>query len=984
MEKRAKKTTKSEANCEVIPSVGIDVKKRHGEFVYSLENFKENLGEDRRGKDKWKVVSEGDSKHSRMNQNKQTRSDFERELFPSRSPVEIRERSKLPPFRAGRYIPSDGYLYSSWSSAATDEISTGKSKDVECKSRIGRTKADKIESQEKAKETRIQSASFHGVETKRVRPKLRTRCRSTDCGRVTGSDRSKLNNKTSNFECKNERKPRCRSADISKLSFEHGFDYHTTASSPTKSKSSGPDSRCSCGQPMVITEQSSLSNECDFDPTEQTLTSVNETEVSSSSVVKTPSQQEVKEVPCQEDSSQKAMNGRGRSSSINDLSTEKLKEKSSSEKALSSTENSTTKKGKVKELAKEVGSCVSKLTSKNSPPKKEKSNTESSAKRTKKTNDSEIQAMHDAGVSENECSLTTSYARKNISNTDKMDKPGKVKSSLVTSPLGKNKNSEGESKNEINNTIEDSKFTPKISTQRHNNKKVNPDVNQSLMNKEKISTVTNSRGKHMANSETSPQRNSSKNCSTKVRLGKDVDYSTKLQTVVRPSSREEESMDKAAHEDENLSSRSSFSQTKDANTDLSQVVSAQMKTELLSGENRITQDCVNEENGNVIERKDNKMKADVDTKVEKAGTVLCGSDIDDNCPDTDTENNIAFTNQSDDAVSSWLKSDDTSGKPNEVTKTLVAKGSDQGRSVGNVKLQRNYRTKVTKRPSNEIKPSDTDRLIKTPSDKDKRSSVSKNSSEKDQLLQQTKNPEVKKPSPRRRLSSGISKYSFEKKTVEYKASEQTESNRKLAFARRESYSKQLREKNMRNAELKKKQGMQKRRNDIRLQQDSAITVKIKHVKSRRLLRRNVAYVKREQKIHFSEEHDHDSWVLFTVMLSPSIVGHVPQVGLDVPDGGNSLEFYKPTKAIVSCVLPKPGNIVPKVKNILVRSPRSHLKRLSLLPVTKLRWSLFDAMVMFIITYRQFSIRILKSRLPVRVSHNKTPLFHFNSTRSISL
>ena len=265
----------------------------------------------------------------------------------------------------------------------------------------------------------------------------------------------------------------------------------------------------------------------------------------------------------------------------------------------------------------------------------------------------------------------------------------------------------------------------------------------------------------------------------------------------------------------------------------------------------------------------------------------------------------------------------------DCTKLSDTKNLPQERSRGTVKLQRSNKTKVTKRPSNEKRTTENDR-----------SDLNKNPSEKE-MSNVGRNFEAKKTSSGRRFSGGVNKYQHERK-------ESTESSRKIAFERRESYSKQLREKNLRNVELKKKMGMLNK--GVRLQEDSAITVKIKHVKSRRLLRRNVAYVKREQKVHFSKEHDHDTWILFTVTMSSSLVSHVTMAGLDEPDGRNSPEFCKPTKALLSCVLPRYGNGIPKVKNVLVRNPRSNLKRLSLLPVKKLRWSLFDGMVMYLLWF----------------------------------
>ena len=172
-----------------------------------------------------------------------------------------------------------------------------------------------------------------------------------------------------------------------------------------------------------------------------------------------------------------------------------------------------------------------------------------------------------------------------------------------------------------------------------------------------------------------------------------------------------------------------------------------------------------------------------------------------------------------------------------------------------------------------------------------------------------------------------------------------ESNRKLAFNRRESYSKQLREKNARNLELCKKLSIVGKRSGLRIQNDlsSPVVVKIKHVKSRRLLKRNVAYVKREQKSRFSkDQNENEGCVLFTVTVGSLLVGAC------LPDG-TFPESRRVSGRLLSCLLPgvNSRNRVPMVKRVLIGGAAcSILKRLSVSSAKKLKWSIFDGMVKY--------------------------------------
>jgi hypothetical protein len=524
------------------------------------------------------------------------------------------------------------------------------------------------------------------------------------------------------------------------------------------------------------------------------------------------------------------------------------------------------------------------------------------------------------GTNETDSNVNNPIVRRNLSNINELDKSGTE--------------------------------TCKVETSSRINSTKNEDVSVSPSRNEQTSPKKDSTGKSKSTSKASPQKNGKK------KVNANVSHS--------PSRNVRNNADKA----ENMCSKPASSEKVDVRNfskicgDVSQVDSTQICTEIKSDQVMKTDDCKTQEKENADENKSKKVEAtaDVENEVENtSGTVFGCVNMKANGSD-DIGNHSVSSSQSSEALMTVIhnqtssNSDETltmihnqtSSKSDEDIKTCDTKDVSNDRLRGNVKLRRNYRTKVTKRPNSENRSAENDQhsyVNQNLSEKDGRSSLNKNPSETGQVPNLNKNPEGKRYSSGRRLSGGVNKYQYEKKTVDEKS---TESNRKRAFERRESYSKQLREKNMRNVELKKKVGIVNKRNGVRLQEDSAITVKIKHVKSRRLLRRNVDYVKREQKVHFSEEHDHDNWVLFTVTLNSSLLGHASHEGLDLPDGRNSPEFCRPSQALLCCVLPKCGNVIPKVKNVLVRSPKSNLKRLSLLPVKKLRWSLFDGMVMFFV------------------------------------
>jgi hypothetical protein len=990
MEKRSKESVKSEANCVVNSLISEDIEiQRNGEVTSS--NFKVDSSDENGRKANGIMVSGGNDKHDRTVQNKQVRSDLGKELVPTNSSREVRGRSKLPPFRVGRYIPSDGYLYSSSNFRITDETCCGNGKDVEFKSGIHRAKIDRFEAQ--GKDTRMQSASFHGLETKRARPKLRTRCRSTDCGRVTGQDAIRLNNKISNYGCMRElgnatkSRVKCHSADLSALSIQDELNCHKIGSTPSKNRPN---------------KQFYVNKESDNELSDQALTGVDEAELSNSSVTSNKSHSQDAGVSLRKDMSnekvssqrsEKATDGEGiksgsRMSDSSTKSTLDSMKRNCLEKTLSSTENSPTRKGKKKENIHEFGSCLSKQDSKDKAlSRKDKFNTESSPKRNIKSveksdskSDSLQKTREGKGTNETDSNVNNPIVRRNLSNINELDKSGTE--------------------------------TCRVETSSRRNSTKNEDVSVSPSRNEQTSPKKDSTGKSKSTSKASPQKNGKK------KVNANVSHS--------PSRNVRNNADKA----ENMCSKPASSEKVDVRNfskicgDVSQVDSTQICTEIKSDQVMKTDDCKTQEKENADENKSKKVEAtaDVENEVENtSGTVFGCVNMKANGSDdignhsvsssqssealmtvihnqtssnsdealtvihcqTSSKSDEAFTvihnqtsSNSDEALSAIhsrtsSNSDEavtmihnqtssncdetlamihnqTSSKSDEDIKTCDTKDVSNDRLRGNVKLRRNYRTKVTKRPNSENRSAENDQhsyVNQNLSEKDGRSSLNKNPSETGQVPNLNKNPEGKRYSSGRRLSGGVNKYQYEKKTVDEKS---TESNRKRAFERRESYSKQLREKNMRNVELKKKVGIVNKRNGVRLQEDSAITVKIKHVKSRRLLRRNVDYVKREQKVHFSEEHDHDNWVLFTVTLNSSLLGHASHEGLDLPDGRNSPEFCRPSQALLCCVLPKCGNVIPKVKNVLVRSPKSNLKRLSLLPVKKLRWSLFDGMVMLFV------------------------------------
>ena len=763
MEKRPEKNRKLNTNCEA--------RSLTNEKFNSLENHEVNCSEPNKEKMK--------GKHCTEDQNKEVRTDFGKEFFPASTAKEVRGKtSKLPPFRAGRYIPSDGYLYSSWNSGITEEICDEKGKNVKSGSGVNKAMNERVATKGKVKETRIQSASFHGLETKRTRPRLRTRCRSTDCSTPTGQDGIRSNGKISSHGCVRalsegkKSRVKCHSADLGSLSIQN-------------------------------------------------------------------------ETNCR---------GNGSASSIGNSST----------------------KEKVQDNRHIFGSCLRKRNSREDKVSSKKFDTESSLKqngKNSKKTDSLQKTTHETGMDTIDANVNSPNTGKNSYN---LIKPHKHKSNVQT-PCG--------------------------SCEKTSPAKTGKSVSNAKPSSQKPSPQKNEQKKLNANGSLSPSKHENSS------VAKDLE----VENICRKPGGSETNV---------------LEECSEICIEINQVNFTQIQTEI--GLDHVTETL----DSTIEESKDKKVEgtADVQNKTQKTSTddvVFRDTNVISSCSDN-TGNYDVPVGQSQKGPTAI--SCESSGKSNKVIKTSDTKDCVKEKLGRNVKLQRNSKTKVTKRPSNE----------KRTTSENSRSDLNKNACEKDQVPSMTSSPEAKKMSSGRRLSGCVNKYQYEKKR------ESTELSRKLAFQRRESYSKQLREKNMRNVELKKKMGIINK--GVRLQEDSAITVKIKHVKSRRLLRRNVAYVKREQKVHFSKEHDHDPWILFTVTMSSSLVGHVTSTGLDVPDGRNSPEFCKPAKALLSCVLPKCGNIVPKVKSVSVRSPKSNLKRLFFLPVKKLRWSLFDCMVMYLVWF----------------------------------
>ena len=891
MEKRSKESMKSDNNCGLSSLTNEDIIELKG-------NDEVKPSKDGGGKNCEKITSERNGKQSSSTtlQSKHTRSELGRELFPTIGSRETRGRTKLPPFRGGRYIPSDGYLYSSWSFDPTEEKSD--------KSRTDKAKsAERVKSPEETKQPRsTQSASFHGLETKQTRPKLRTRCKSTDCGRLTRQDGIRLNHKMSNYGCSREagrkKEPRCRSADLSQVSVQDMFNCPNIENLPSQQKDvekSGKN-QCSCKQPTTIPEshqQLSVNESPDNELAKQTLTGVDET----ANCSKKPDPKASIDIPNRNVSPQNTKNptncdgtelGSGVDVSFPN-STLQSGEKIDLQERLPIAKHLPTRKGKDSEARPRLDSfnVRDKIFGKNKP------NTQSSPRRSLKNidkTDSETNGLQNSrpGMDGVYSSASNPKDRKKVS--DKLDKTNLENSSAK-------------------------------------------DVSMSLSRKEQNSPGRKSAEKTKSTSKPSPQRVG------KLEQNCNAHHSASI---------DEKKSSRADLEVDNISSRSVSSEKKNEEkrmmelskryTGINQVDSVQSERKIKSDQDTSTPDCKTQENESPVENTTGHIKE----------TIGVGNDVEkknnDNCFSDDAGNHNISSSQPSEDLTSEINSKNF-GNPDALTTTGDTSNNAEDRPRGNVKLQRNYKTKVTKRPSNENKDQHSC-LNKSPSEKNRHSELKKNPSDKE-LPSLNKDVEGKKTSPRRRLSGGIIKYPYEKIGMDCKAKGQSiESSRKLAFERRESYSKQLREKNMRNALLKKKMGLVNKRNGVRLQENSAIAVKIKHVKSRRLLRRNVAYVKREQKEHFSQEHDHDSWVLFTVTLSSSLVGHaVSQGGLDMPDGRDSAEFCKPTRTFISCVLPTHRNVIPKVKIVLVRSPKSNLKRLFLLPVKKLGWSLFDGMVM---------------------------------------
>ena len=742
-----------------------------------LDNHEVNCSEPNKEKMK--------GKHCTEDQNKEIRSDFGKEFFPANPSKEIRGRSsKLPPFRAGRYIPSDGYLYSSWNFGITEEVCDEKGKDVKLKSRVDKALSERISAKGEVKETRIQSASFHGLETKRTRPRLRMRCRSTDCSRPSGQDRIMLNGKISSNGCVRalsegkKSRVKCRSADLSSLTIQHETNYRGSKSTP-------------------------------------------------------------------------------------------------------SIENSS------------FGSCLSKQNSKEDKVSIKKFDTQLSRKengKDSKKTDSLQKTAHETGMDAIDANANSPSTRKNSSN---LIKSCKQKSNVKTSQINcDTTNKDTVSLSSRNGQTSRAKTEKGVSTPKPSSQKPYPQKNE----KKKLN----------ANRSLSPSKHENSS------IAKDLEA---VNICRKPASSETNVVEECSK----------------ICTNINQIHSTHIQPETKSDHDTETLDSTIEKD-NCEANRDKKVEGtvDVQNKTQRTCTddaVFRDTNMISSCSDNTGNNDMPAGQfkKGPTAISS-----ESFGKSDIVIKTSDTKDCVKEKLSRNLKLQGNKKTKVTNRPSKENRTTS----------ENSRSDLNKNASEKDQLPNMSRNPEAKKTSSGWKLSGGVNKYEYEKK------SESTESSRKLAFQRRESYSKQLREKNMRNVELKKKMGIINK--GVRLQEDSGITVKIKHVKSRRLLRRNVAYVKREQKLHFSKEHDHDTWILFTVTMSSSLVRHVTPAGLDVPDGRNSPQFCKSAKALLSCVLPQCGNVVPKVKSVLVRSSKSNLKRLFFLPVKKLRWCLFDGMVMYLV------------------------------------
>lgn len=859
MEKRSKKSIPKKS----LGNVSVHAKTSEGsesgkanQIVTSGENAKDN----------GRQTNEKQVRDDMTVQNKHSRSG--KEVLPTDESTTIRGRTKLPPFRAGRYIPSDGYLYSSSSLGIADDACNGRSFD---------SRAKKDNAKKDSKDTRIQSASFHGPESKRTRPRLRNRCRSTDCSKATESSGIVLNsevyNRTTDY-CKRDidrkkSRVKCRSADLSRLSHKDCCDLSPIQTAISKHQdvdiSDILESHCPNGCKLVKTDPCKhfiLNNKLALD---QTMPRDNE-DLSISGC-------HYSSRPCSEGSilleNSKTVNDEtldsGRSLSVsavtgalNDEGKDSVRE---------NTEISPTRRKKAKDSKKEGSArCES-----NSPFKKKLN--------FKIETSSEREKLH-----------TESVPQKTIKE--------KEKSRFASEPDSPRKT-------------------------RQEQKIDGTDIRKSCVN-----NTSKSSGQDWSNSETA-QRNV-KTTATVSQLGNNTVEGFQNMSSKPPShDNKQPSLQTLAEKLEKNSSRVSTetSQERVGSTAFkpAKVFDPIQISDTIVAPNKDgeTRSCVSEETSDRNEEEESNGRK---SEVKEIESKNMDSDANTKSPNN-VVTRVAPASSHDLVFKTCVNA--CSGKDEKRTnvklRRMIKRSSDENRNEGNKQRVNNVNTNTSGRYN-----------------------MRNICVEKDQRAGTNANVGGKNVSPARRLSGDVTKYQHEKKALDFKMSAQAnESSRKLAFDRRESYSKQLREKNMRNAELKKKVGIVNKRNGMRLREDSAIVAKIKHVKSRRLLRRNVAYVKREQKVLFSEEHDHDLWVLFTVTWGSSIVSDMSQAGLDMPDGRDSLESCKSRKALLSFVLPevKSGNTIPKVKNVLIRSSWSNLKRLNFLPAKNLRWSLFDGMVM---------------------------------------
>ncbi|XP_028407649.1 uncharacterized protein LOC114530254 isoform X2 [Dendronephthya gigantea] len=888
MEKRAKKSLRSLDNFLVNAKTSEETDSgKANQAISSGENAKEN----------GKQTNQKQTRDDLTVQNKHSRSG--KEMLSTDKSRTIRGRTKPPPFRAGRYIPSDGYLYSS--SSITDDTCDGKSRNFD-------PKAEKHKAKKESKDTRIQSASFHGLESKRTRPKLRNRCRSTDCSKATESIRigSEVYNKTidrTGIDNGKKSRMKCRSADLSKFSHKDGCDlsYIQTAIPRHKDMDISDilERHCSNGGNLAKTDPCDyfiLNNKLALN---QTITRDNK-----------------------EDLSISGSNYSSRSSSEGSVTLEhsipiksraldyETLDSGGSVSANTDTEILQARRKKVIDSKKEnTARCASNSTIRKKPDFK----IEIPSGRDKL----DRLSLPQRTVKEKEelCAVSE------ISHLERDGEVDKVNPSVDSPPVEGNDAVESSPKRNVKCIKESGPDSLRRTKQGGE-----IDGTNSCFKKSIVNNTSKSSGQDKSNSETA-QRNVEKTA-TVSQLSNRINEGFQNMSSKHPTgSKKPPSLQTVV---ENNIVCNETCQEKVGSGPARVFDSTQIPDTVVKPyKDEKTRGCVTQGEGT-----SNGDKEESNGRKSEVKEIQC-RDIDRDANTKSTDNDATPITPALDVVS----------------KTCVTPSNGKDEKRGNVKLQRNNKTKMIKRSNygnkNEEK---KQRLYNVDTTNTTgRYNIGKNSMEKDQRTSTNTNADGKNVSPARRLSGGITKYQHEKKPLDFKMNGQEKSSRKLAFDRRESYSKQLREKNMRNAELKKKVGIVNKRNGMRLHEDSAIVAKIKHVKSRRLLKRNVAYVKREQKVHFSKEHDHELWVLFTVTLGSSIVDGMPQVDLDMPDGRTSPDYCKSRRTLLSCVLPEAQreNTIPKVKSVLVRSSRSNLKRLKFLPVKNLRWSLFDGMVTFV-------------------------------------